>query len=460
MDAIFDEEPKVRRKIRGLEKARIYLRTKALKDPTEELHVECTSPSECNYLDDKTSWFPIHDNGFGVLQFAASNLMVVESGPILLALLLEEYDAAEKLVDAIDVLSLCSIGSWTYRNHELTLEVLLYSPAHKIPEQLRDKILGRLEAEGDDLCEWSLKQVAAFGDEGIREIFVSDVRKYPKLFGQSSLYARDLASLNFMLTVFPSDDCANALLENNEIHEYFGKTEFMSSAEWKKRRIKEDIRELSKTVRKLEKRRDTHINLYALLIGCIFKLRQMIEAFPEEEKFIWKMTDVLPFEEKDFESLLNKLRADGKKNCPMEILYELALRKLGKRMHLQAILHGGDTLLSFLGLEKLSCQIGSLWGGLPGKADRIRIMSLLHCVSNIEYPDTLTVIDRRRYLTAVILQHADEMKEFFSDLLRKGLVPEEDLEYVMARIKDKEKCEYMRPFLILQKYGGLPDEVE
>ena len=195
------------------------------------------------------------------------------------------------------------------------------------------------------------------------------------------------------------------------------------------------------------------------MICCIFKLRKMIEVFPDEEKSIWKMTNVLPFEEKYFEVLMNKLRAEEEENCPMEILYELALRKLRKRMHLRAILHGGDTLLSFLGLVKPSYQIGSLWGGLRGKSDKMRIMSLLRCVSNIEYPDTLTAIDRRRYLTAVILQHANVMKDFFTDLLRKGFVPQEDLEYVMARIKDKKECEYMRQFLILQKYGGLPDDV-
>lgn len=460
MNAVFDEQSRTLRKIRGLEKARTYLRTKALKNPVEEVCVECASIRESNFLDDKTRRFPIHDDGFGAMQFNAANLMVVEASPIMLALLLEEYDAAEKLVDAIEVLALHSTGIMIYRNHALTLEVLLYSPDHKIPEELRDKILGRLEAEGDDLYDWSLKQVAAFDDKGVRENFASDVRKYPKLFGQSCLYARDLATLNFMLTVFPSDDCANALLENNGVHGRFGKTDNMSFETFCYSAVESDIQELSEIVRKLEKRRDTHVNLYVMLICLISLMRQDIRNFFPEggEKLIWKIADTLPFEEKNFEAILNKLLE--LEESPIEILYDMALRRLGKRMPLRAILHGGDTLLSFLGLTKLSYQIGSLWGGLTGKEDKMRIMILLRCVSNIEYQDTLTVNDRRRYLIAVILKYADDMKEFFSDLLQKGLVPEEDLEYVMARIKDEEKCEYMRPFLILQKYGGLPDEVE
>ncbi len=437
-----------RKSIDGLEKAREYLRTEALKKPTTMFRLRCDSADDLDFMRNKVRLLPIDNYHPAARRSSLPAVMHTKASPVILALLLEEYDAAEKLVDAIDVLSLRSIGGWGYEgtSHALTLEILLYLPDCKIPEKLREKILGRLEKEGDDLDDWSLRHVAGFADEGVRQKFVSDVRKHPKLFGQNCLYAWDLETLDFMLTVFPSDDCANALLMHKSTIIWKNYQFWLASEDLyllDREKINKKIPELSQIVKKLENRRNTHTNLYTLLIFFISYLRRITNA-SGEEKLVWKMMDALPFEERDFTSLLNNPQLDAR----IDIIYKLAFRKLGKRLPIC----GMDTLTKALGMD------GLMRGCKQSMEEKGRAMNLLQYVSNIEYPDTFTPGERREYLSRFMIRGADEMKDIFVDLLRKGFVPMEDLEYVMEQIEDKKKCEYMRPFLILQKFEGLPEE--
>ncbi len=474
MGATFKMSKTRPRKIRGLENARTYLKTSALENPAKRIHIEFGDKDEFGEWTEIDSVFQeiyeISNYGncryFESKEFYETQRKGLVIHPVMLAILLKEYDAAEKLVDAADVVSLYGLGGLISGFYKLTWEFLLYSPYLTIPEELRDKILGRLEAEGDGLYHWSLRWVKDmdFNYIYVKQKLASDVRKYPKLFEQNChIQTNSLADLNFMLTLFSADDCVNGLMEDHDNTELFNA---ICSSNIKS--IREEIKELGQIAEKLKNRKNMQTDLWWLLICAISELRLGAVFFKIEgdrknlvfrevlrdEKVVWKIMDALPFGEKDFEIMAHHQSLED--DYRLEVLHELAFRKLGKRMPLKAALHGGDTLMSLLGLKKHS---GSLWDASLAEGDnKMRIMKLLYYVSDIEYPDTLIPGDRRRYLTAVILQHANDMKDFFTDLLRKGFVPKEDLNYVMVRIKDKKECEYMRPFLIMQKFGGLPKE--
>ncbi len=487
MGATFKKRKTRPKKIRGLENARTYLKTSALENPTKRIHIEFGDEDvfgQGNAIDSVVQEiyelldFDIRYHCYNSEEFYEIDIRYhcynseefyetyrkgIVISPIMLAILLKEYDAAEKLVDALDVVSLHGLGGLISGFYKLTWEGLLYSPYLAIPEKLRDKILGRLETEGDGLYHWSLRWIKDFENAYVREMLASDVRKYPKLFERDChIRTNSLADLNFMLTLFSSDDRVNGLMEDHE------NTELLFAAHrWNIKSIRTEILALGQIVEKLKNRKNMQADLWWLLICAISQLRlgafcfyadgiMETQVFRREENKVWKMMDALPFEEKDFEKMAHHRSLDD--DYRLEVLYELALRKLGKRMPLQAALHGGDTLMSLLGLAE-RCGGDSLWvrdDSIVEGDNKMRIMKLLYYVSDIEYPDTLIPGDRRRYLTAVILQHANDLKDFFVDLLRKGFVPKEDLDYVMVRIKVKKECEYMKPFLILQKFGVLP----
>lgn len=454
-------------RLKGLKELRQYLVNEEWKSEKDLLTIELLKDKEKEFLVSRIPYVWAEELKDYHLSFSGN---IIKGSPFMLALAIGEYDAAEKILEEMDVLSIEKLGGLefdtlgfgTNNKCRYTIESLLYEDAFVIPEKLRTTLLKRMEEEAEDLYDFSLRKIKTPDTQNIQKIFMSDVRKYPKLFERKScLFAKNTEALLFLLKVFKDDESAKRLLVENEIGENFGSLGECTE------NTQGMMNGIGRIVKLLEKRTKTHKELYSFLLKIITYSRGMSghivlsegkkQDYPELEAKLWKVIEALTFEQELFEELLMEM--DTQTKFHLEILYELASKKLGKQLPLYVNVEESEHIGKFLGLNStLSETFWNPFGSnaCEGADTQLRILRLLSCVSSIEYPDSSRCCYNRKSVIAnIITKNADRIKDVFADLLLKGLIPMEDLDYMMKRVNNNKQCIYMRPLLILQKFGGL-----
>lgn len=407
----------------------------------------------------------------------------IEGNPLMLALITGEHSAAEQILNSIQKMSVKSLGSFVISSAFLgsseeeivySLESLLYEVACQIPIPLRKTILSRLSEEATDLYEWNIGKARGLNDPRARKLFLADKKRYPGLFECSdALYVHDVSSLLFFLQAFPeagetmrrrlllSDRvmCQIRMDINNAVGENY----------------KEDMMQIGQIVMLFQERREAYQELLIFLLALISLFRNARETgryLPniaqrclDGEEEIWGYLKRIPFTEKDFLQLTGSYSSTTN-YFRIEILYELAVRKLKRKMplYISAGWYGG--LDSFF---QLYADYEAIDPRLPFGVSsnqistEVRLFRLLENVSRIEYEQGAEEDENKkseicRMVGDLITREAEKIKDVFIELLEKGFVPQYCLDSVISEAGQNEQCTYMRPLLILQKYHGLRGE--
>ena len=395
--------------------------------------------------------------------------------PFMIAIIIGEFTIAERLLDTYQCsLSISAIGSvgWKYSEADFlfedyyednTIELLLYSEACTIPEDLRNQLLNTLVKEADDIYDFKLRRAAKLSSEKVRRKLAEDYKNYPELFRDySCFYAPDIESLYGLLKVFTHELQIYWLLLNNEtgwVKTLFEENPFDLSS---------DLKYLAGIVKTLKNMPGVHVNLFAYLLKTISQIQtRMVNADQQQRKkcmdylsVIWKITDLLPFDENTF----YQLRYSDNNAFQMSALYEMAQMKLGKKMPLMVFPQQTENIISFFGLEyidQIAQQKDNMMYCIIDDTDHeeigIRLMRLLPYVSRIEYPES-ELEDLPKLLVNIIGVYAEDLKDSFPELLAKGFIPDNCIDAAMNYASRVKKCAYMRPLLILQKFGGMESD--
>lgn len=471
MDMIFGgnhDEPEWMTRVAGITGLKDYLVLVAPEKPMETIIVEHIVDKDLMVFDKGfLSYLEYaHPNSFGTI-----NEYVIKGSPVILSLVIKEYEIADRLLGKIDRLSIRGIGRIEKQNNygmgfggnrmtEYSIENLLYESELLNVPQIRSNLLSRLENEAHDLYDFTLKQIKSFRDEAIKKQFCQDVKSYPKLYERlNCLYANDMDSLLFLIKVFSDDTSISRLLSNNSIGLYAKDCNLQNEI---MEVIQSDSKALGRIIKLLKKRTDTHFDLVCFMLKIITQLRRRsifdasaVDYYARSESAIWEYMMQLSFEEEDFYVLLS---AADMKSFRTEIAYEFAHRKLGKKMDLY-ISDSITTLSNTFGLND-DADLMSLHGFLymdDFNELEVRLFRLIHDTGKICYSDKLMQNPDKlaKELGSLLRRNADVLKDVFTDLLISGFVPEECLDGVMKKVNRNKKCIYMRPLLIAYKFGGL-----
>lgn len=405
---------------------------------------------------------------------------VIEGNPLMLALITGEHGAAEQILNSIQTISIKSMGTFTIHSPllpsseeqiEFSLESLLYEAECNIPIPLRKKMLSGLSEEAPDLYEWDLGKARGLGDTRAQKLFLADRKRFPNLFERTDrLYANDMSSLLFLLQTFPEAEEADVrrlLLSDKVMYQICRNIQNSDSDSCKR-----DMTMVGQVVMLLQKRQETHQGLYIFLLALISRIRRkkaMISYLQEVvkqcsncEEEIWRHLKRLPFSENTFQQLAGSVTS-ATSFFRIELLYELAVMKLGKKMPLYISCGWYGGLDSFFQLysdeEDRDYQLPfSQYNDRT--AIGCRLFRLLQFVSTIEYEQRSEEAETKNMevglmIEKLITEEADRLKDFFIELLEKGFVPQYCLDDVISEAIRNENCSYMMPFLILQKYNGL-----
>lgn len=466
MDAIFDfdEIKDDSIELKGITSFRDHFTNRLTEDFNKDINLHLSKADEIKLV---RSRLPV-DN-----LIKKCTELFLDGSPFMIALVLGEFEIAEKILELYPCVSTYVLGklNWRYFGSTLdnispnlnTIEILLYGNSCTIPEKLRNRILQRIAEEAKDIYSFSLMKVNDIKQPRVRKLLMEDSQNFPELFlNENSLYARDIETLYFLLKVFQGEEQRKRLLINNNT----GLMEKLYSDE--KYDLKTDMKCIGNIVNMLIKCPNTYRNLYIYLLKIMSQIQtRMLEEdtdielwkkCSEYQDIVWKIFDSLPFDEEDFKAL----REEHTFAFHTELLYELAVKKLGKKMPLYIDSIYDEELVSFFGLiykEEARCEINSynyIFGNNSSHKAGIRLMRILPFVSRIEYPaDYNKGRDLEQTLKKLLSHNAEELKDSFPELLAKGLIPDECLDSVMNHVSHVKKCAYMRPLLIMQKFGGI-----
>lgn len=478
MDMVFEQrgidEPKWMTRVSGVVGLKDYLEQVALEKPIETIIVEHITKMDLNEFNKGFFSFIVN---FQQPSFGLMTEYAIKGNPIMLSLVIKEYEITDKLLSKIDNISVRSVGrivklddfglvsTVNYRSHkknEYSILNHLYEPEFMAEKKLRSKLLSRLANEADDLYDFTLEQTNSLSDEAVKKQFIQDIKAYPSLFeSMNCLYANDMDSLLFLIKLFPDDKSIKHLLSNNSIGLYslnISQTDQMTV-------IDSDIKCLGNIVKLLQKRIGTHLDLFCFMLKMITELRRKSvldksagDLCAKVESVIWEYAVQIPFEEEDFYQLLSSAES---KSFRSEIAYELANRKLEKKMTLY-ITDDMVTLENTFGLnddEEYSSLQGFFYG--DGSAERKgRLFRLVNNIGAIYYSEEKLQNQKKlkKEIGSFLTTNAELLKDVFADLLVYGFIPKECLDAVIHRVSRNKKCSYMRPLLIAYKFGGLHND--
>ena len=463
------EVPEWMTRVSGMKGLMDYFEREAIDKPIETIVVEHITVDELKRFQKSfCSFIETTNNPFlGVM-----SEYTLKGNPIMLSLVTKQYEKTDKLLDQIEHLTLQNVGRISKidatnmfgplvsedNKYEYSFLNYLYEPEFIAEKKLRAKLLSRLENEAADLYDFNLARINSFNEAGVKKQFLQDIETYPKLFKRvACLYANDMNSLLFLMKTFSDEKSIRQLLSNNSIGLY----SIDGFQPDKIAVIDADIRSLGNIVKFLQKRTDTHIQLFCFMLKMITELRRCSlliknDYYTKAESMIWEYIMQLPFEEKQFTELLS---TPERELFRMEIAYELAHRKLKKRMPLFINCYFMASLEDAFGLNSDKDHIHS--NGFFCEDDfciqKGRLFRLVNDIGEIHYAEEKLWNQHElgKEIGDFLALHAENIKDVFADLLMHGFVPKECLDAVFQRITRNKKCIYMRPLLIAYKYGGL-----
>lgn len=460
------EVPEWMTRVSGMKGLMDYFEREAIDKPIETIVVEHITVDELKRFQKSfCSFIETTNNPFlGVM-----SEYTLKGNPIMLSLVTKQYEKTDKLLDQIEHLTLQNVGRIARLNsfgfgycddngYEYNLLNYLYEPDFIAAKKLRSKLLSRLENEAEDIYDFTLARIKTFNEIGVKKQFLQDIETYPKLFKRvACLYANDMNSLLFLMKTFSDEKSIRQLLSNNSIGLY----SIDGFQPDKIAVIDADIRSLGNIVKLLQKRTDTHIQLFCFMLKMITELRRCSlliknDYYTKAESMIWEYIMQLPFEEKQFTELLS---TSERELFRTEIAYELAHRKLKKRMPLFINCCFMASLEDVFGLnhDKDHINPNGFFCGDDSYTQKGRLFRMVNDIGEIHYAEEKlwNQHDLGKEIGDFLAQNAENIKDVFADLLMHGFVPEECLDAVFQRITRNKKCIYMRPLLIAYKFGGL-----
>lgn len=460
------EVPEWMERVSGMKGLMDYFEREAIDKPNETIVVEHITVDDLKKFHKSFISFMenLESHMFGMMSEYS-----IKGNPIMLSLVTKQYEITDKLLDKIDHLALQNVGRIARLNsfgfgycdvngYEYNLLNYLYEPDFIAAKKLRSKLLSRLENEADDLYDFTLARIKTFNDTGVKKQFLQDIETYPKLFKRvACLYANDMNSLLFLMKTFSDEKSIRQLLSNNSIGLY----SIDGFQPDKIAVIDADIRSLGNIVKFLQKRTDTHIQLFCFMLKMITELRRCSlliknDYYTKAESMIWEYIMQLPFEEKQFTELLS---TSERELFRTEIAYELAHRKLKKRMPLFINCCFMASLEDVFGLnhDKDHINPNGFFCGDDSDTQKGRLFRMVNDIGEIHYAEEKlwNQHDLGKEIGDFLAQNAENIKDVFADLLMHGFVPKECLDAVFQRITRNKKCIYMRPLLIAYKFGGL-----
>lgn len=472
MDLVYTQRekdvPEWMTRVSGIKGLMDYLEQEAIEKPIETIVVDHITESDLKKFSKSfISFVECFQNNL----FVMTTEYTIKGNPIMLSLVIKEYEITDKLLNKIDNLSLQSVGKivqldafgFDYNdNKEYNYSILdhLYEPEFLAAKDIRSKLLSRLANEATDLYDFTLEKTKSLNDEAVKKQFTHDIESYPRLFERKTcLYANNMNSLLFLMKLFTDEKSIKHLLSNNSIGLY-SIDNFLPD---QMSIINADVKYLGSIVKLLQKRTDTHINLFCFMLKMITELRRRsvldtkaMDLYMRAESVIWEYFMQLPFEEDQFTQLLS---ATGSELFRTEIAYELAHRKLKKKMPLYINCYCMNDLEDTFGLnrDKDHINTNSFFCRDDVDSQKGRIFRLVNDIGEIRYSENKlwNRKDLGKEIGSFLTLNAEIIKDVFVDLLIHGLVPEECLDAVFQRITRNKKCIYMRPLLIAYKYGGL-----
>ena len=401
----------------------------------------------------------------------------------MLALLSQEYDIAENILDHMNVVSIRALGELALGTLSMylsdmyseekplsdlnTIECMLYEKNCMISERLRTKIMNRIDREAMDVSQFSLKKIHSLNDLNVQILLLSDKKKYPNLFAnEENLGANDLASLTFLMKMYSKNQQILRLLRNSRLYD----SPFEFPKEENEEQINDDLNRILWIVNYLKGRGKTHEELYRFLIYRISAFRGNADRFRDKERIrealglaenrIWEAITDLPFPDLFFENVMRDSKQIYMNPFRLEVLYELVYRKTGRKQPLiikNSITNGMDM---FFELWDETDEFDIDEGVYLCYADGARLLKLIQYADRIVYEESGDAFwnTLSRTLADLLLQNADQLQPSFALLISKGLIPLQCLPYVMRRVNRAKKCEYMRPHMIFLKFGGASGE--
>lgn len=463
------EAPEWMTRVSGMKGLMDYLEQEAIEKPIETIVVEHITADDLKKFQNSFISFieNLESHMFGIM-----SEYTIKGNPIMLSLVTKQYEITDKLLDKMEHLALQNVGRIAKinsvnpfgfgccedNNYEYNLLNYLYEPDFIASKKLRSKLLSRLENEAEDLYDFTLARIKSFNEAGVKKQFLQDIETYPRLFKRvTCLHANDMNSLLFLMKTFSDEKSIRQLLSNNSIGLY----SIDGFQPDKIAVIDADIRSLGNIVKFLQKRTDTHIQLFCFMLKMITELRRCSlliknDYYTKAESLIWEYIMQLPFEEKQFTELLS---TPERELFRTEIAYELAHRKLKKRMPLFINDYFMADLEDTFGLkpDKDHINPNGFFCGDDTDTQKGRLFRLVNDIGEIRYSEEI-ICDHQemgKEIGDFLARNAENIKDVFADLLMHGFVPEECLDAVFQRITRNKKCIYMRPLLIAYKYGGL-----
>ncbi len=438
-----------------------FLKTEAVKKPSEAVYVHIKD-KDMDFIMNKV---PHLDIGTAFM----AEIYGFVGSPFLFSLLFGEYDAAERILDAFKKVSvrglgrleLINLGTYhyyraDYENLDIDknrIETLLYEPKVRIPENLRNKLFDRLEEEASDLSCFTLKKVFTLDDPGQQKIFLKDYENFPGIFEYNAeLFANDFKTLLFLLGVYKHDHSAQKLLKNTDVRLKY--INYVSHDTETINRLTKDMESVGKVIDYLKDRPGIRTDLYVFAMRIITELRYRYKQIPAIEELalsemgIWKQINEIPFDEEQFSKLLSALNRG--EEFRIEILYELALRRLGKKMPLTIYKNDYESLYQLLRVNEAPVIGNNFGGGFFQEDQSIRLMILLNMVDKLEYDSLYS----KREMAKILIRHKKELKDIFPILIEKCFIPGEYVDYLIRTLSNIKGCDYMLPLLINQKFGG------
>lgn len=402
------------------------------------------------------------------------NESAITGSPIMMAMLIGEYDIVKELLSKAPLLSreylgnidrsmnCFGFGESGYGCYEL--EGILYEPSANIPDELRALILNRLHDE--------------FGDMGIEMRFVKDMtnieslkkikqdaEKMPFIFkGIENLRVGNLETVLFLVRL---------ISDKNDLTKFLKSIVSMQNSYLLVKGITNGCNTpeespLFKITTVLMKKKEVNHELYIFLLKLL-NLTERTGMSPISGeidtaaaiKVIWECIYRIDFDDNEFERLLEAADSDYAEdiNFTMQV-YELYKNRMGRKSNLRLTDARGDELVTFF--RCLFCETDmSFFSCGPNTAElKRRLVNLLENIEDIEYgiSDEESLYgnyDLRHEIATLLTRNSDLLEDSFLELLEKGLIPDEYLDYMIKRVMNNKKCAYMVPFLIMQKYGGL-----
>ncbi|MCR4656463.1 MAG: hypothetical protein K5770_09580 [Lachnospiraceae bacterium] len=399
--------------------------------------------------------------------------LVIQSDCISMAMILGEYEAAERLVGELQNINL-HISSTAVRflsepeSVHISFANLLYSENMDVPQKLRFSILEKLNRDmfygavsGGGLID--INDIRGIDRSCVQKKLVNDYFRHPEYFeyhdDQGRIY--EIPAACFLMKLYKNDPVKLRRLMSERIE--------ITEEDYTDRKpeyIRIDIRMLIKAY-EYEWMKQYRAKLYTLFITVYSFIEKACEdnmyyfVFPEEMEKIRQIRSELAgyisslsIDEDDYLNSIEMTKKIGMSATVNSYAFGEAL--LGHKPKLIIGPKGGYSPESFFGFCA-EIEDGEDDNDVKNNRKKCRLIRLAESISGIEYRIG-DGTDLKKEIAAFLIINAKILRESFIVFAEKGLIPDAHIDYVTRRTNSHPNCAYMVPVLIMQKYGRLKSD--